>query len=154
GGGRAGGTPKTARESVAGLSDWLAHQRDVPAFVSLHYRDPHSPYEPYPPYNTMWADPKWRDEYLREQEVLKKFIEAPFMADRGMPTREELIKAGLDPEAFIRFSKDWYDGSIRGMAAALARVVERLQSLGRQDRMLFSFYAEHGEAVHVLSRLL
>jgi arylsulfatase len=151
--GPAGGTSKTAREYVDRLSDWLDHHRDVPAFVYLHFMDPHSPYEPYPPYNTRWADPKWRDEYLRELEVLKKFIEAPFMADRGMPTRQELIKAGLDPEVFIQFSKDWYDGSIRGMDAELARVVERLQELGLQDRSVIAFYADHGEEFHEHGRM-
>jgi arylsulfatase A-like enzyme len=151
--GPAGGTSKTAREYVDRLSDWLDHHRDVPAFVYLHFMDPHSPYEPYPPYNTMWADPKWREEYLRELEVLKKFIEAPFMADRGMPTREELIKAHLDPEAFIRFSKDWYDGSIRGMDAELSRVVERLQEMGLEDRSVIAFYADHGEEFHDHGRM-
>jgi arylsulfatase A-like enzyme len=151
--GPAGGSSKTAREYVDRFLDWLEHHRDVPSFVYLHFMDPHSPYEPYPPYNTMWADPKWRDEYVREQEVVKKFVESTFLADRGMPTRQELISAGLDPDAFIRFSKDWYDGSIRGMDTELARVVERLQELGLQDRSLVAFYADHGEEFHDHGRM-
>ena len=39
-------------------------------------------------------------------------------------------KAGIDPAAFIRYSKDWYDGSIRGMDAEIARLVERLRGAG------------------------
>ena len=151
--GPAGGSAKTAREYVDRLTAWLEHHRDVPSFVYLHFMDPHSPYEPYPPYNTMWADPKWRDEYLRELEFLKKFIETPFMADRGMPTRQELIKAGLDPEAFIRFSKDWYDGSIRGMDTELSRVVELLQEGNQRDRSVIAFYADHGEEFHDHGRM-
>src|SRR5262249_41236541 len=115
--------------------------------------DPHAPYEPYPPYNTMWADPKWRDEDLRELEVLKKFIDTPFMADRGMPTRQELIRGGLGPPAFIPVSQDCDDGPVRGMDAELARVVERLQALGLQDRSVIAFYADHGEEFHDHGRM-
>jgi arylsulfatase A-like enzyme len=101
----------------------------------------------------MWADPKGREEYLRQQEVLKKFITDAFMADRGMATREELKKAGLDPETFIRFSKDWYDGSIRGMDTELARLVERLGELGLSDQAVLAFFADHGEEFHDHGRM-
>jgi arylsulfatase A-like enzyme len=135
------------------LTEWLQDHRDVPSFVYLHVFDPHSPYEPYRPYDTMWADPKGREEYLRAQETLKKFVSNAFLADRGMPTRDELVKAGLDPEAFIRFSKDWYDGSIRGMDTELARLVERLQELGMTGGSVLAFYADHGEEFHDHGRM-
>jgi arylsulfatase A-like enzyme len=144
---------KTSREYVDRLVDWLDSHRDVPGFVYLHLMDPHAPYEPNRPYDTMWADPKGREEYLRQQEVLKKFIKDPFLAGRGMATREELVAAGLDPEAFIRYSKDWYDGSIRGMDAEIARLVERLESLGLRDRSVIAFYSDHGEEFHDHGRM-
>jgi arylsulfatase A-like enzyme len=151
--GPAGGTSKTSREYVDRLTEWLDDHRDVPSFVYLHFFDPHSPYEPYRPYDTMWADPKGREEYLRAQEVLKKFIGTAFLADRGMATREELVKAGLDPDAYMRFSKDWYDGSIRGMDTELARLFERMEELGLRDRSLVAFYADHGEEFHDHGRM-
>lgn len=144
---------KTSREFVDRLVAWLEDHRDVPSFVYLHVFDPHPPYEPSRPYDTMWADPKGRDEYLREQEVLKKFIASPFLADRGMATPEELVKAGLDPEAFLRYSKDWYDGSIRGMDTEIARLVERLQELGLSDRTVLALFADHGEEFHDHGRM-
>ncbi|PYQ12847.1 MAG: hypothetical protein DMF80_18145 [Acidobacteria bacterium] len=144
---------KTSREYVDRLVEWLEGHRDVPSFVYLHVFDPHPPYEPYRPYDTMWADPKGRDEYLREQELLKKFIASPLLADRGMATRDELIKAGLDPEAYLRYSKDWYDGSIRGMDAEIARLVERLRELGLGDRTVIAFFADHGEEFHDHGRM-
>jgi arylsulfatase A-like enzyme len=101
----------------------------------------------------MWADAKGREEYLRAQEALKKTISTAFLADRGMATREELVKAGLDPDAYIRFSKDWYDGSIRGMDTEMARLVERIQELGLRDRSLIAFYADHGEEFHEHGRM-
>ena len=139
---------KTAREYVDRLVEWLEDHRDVPSFVYLHFFDPHSPYEPNRPYDTMWADPKGRDEYVRQLEHLKKFIKDAFMAQRGMATREELVAGGVDPDAFLRFSKDWYDGSIRGMDTEIGRLVERLEDLGLRDRSLLAFYADHGEEFH------
>jgi arylsulfatase A-like enzyme len=139
---------KTSREYVDRLVAWLEDHRDVPSFVYLHFFDPHSPYEPNRPYDTMWADPKGRDEYQRQQEVLKKFIKDAFLAQRGMATPDELRAAGIDPAAYIRYSKDWYDGSIRGMDAEIARVVERLEELGLRDRSLVAFFADHGEEFH------
>jgi len=144
---------KTAREFVDRLVGWLEDHRDVPSFVYLHLFDPHAPFEPNRPYDTMWADPKGRDEYLRQQELLKKFIASPFMADRGMATPEELRKAGLDPEAYLRYSKAWYDGSIRGMDTEIARLVERLQELRMGNRAVIAFFADHGEEFHEHGRM-
>jgi arylsulfatase A-like enzyme len=144
---------KTAREYVDRVEEWLEDNRDVPKFVYLHFFDPHSPYEPNRPYDTMWADPKGREEYLRQQEVLKKFIKSPFMSERGMATPGELAAAGVDAAAYLRYSKDWYDGSIRGMDTEIARLVERLQELGLRDRSVIAFYADHGEEFHDHGRM-
>jgi arylsulfatase A-like enzyme len=139
---------KTSREYVDRLTAWLEDHRDVPSFVYLHFFDPHSPYEPNKPYDTMWADPKGREDYLRWLEVLKKHVKDAFMAQRGMATPDELRAAGIDPAAYIRYSKDWYDGSIRGMDVEIARLVERLEELGLRERSLVAFYADHGEEFH------
>jgi len=144
---------KTAREFTDRLVDWLEAHRDVPAFVYLHVFDPHAPYEPNRPYDTLWADPKGREEHLRQQEVLKKFVADPFLAQRGMATPAELVAAGLDPAAYIRYSKDWYDGSIRGMDDEIGRLVERLRDLGLEGRSLLAFYADHGEEFHDHGRM-
>ena len=144
---------KTAREFTDRLVEWLDGHRDIPVFVYLHFFDPHPPYEPNRPYDTMWADPKGREEYLREQEVLKKFVADPFLAQRGMATRDELAQAGLDPERFLQYSKDWYDGSIRGMDDEIGRLVERLGGLGEDGRSVIAFYADHGEEFHEHGRM-
>ena len=144
---------KTSREYVDRLVDWLGDHRDVPFFVYLHFFDPHAPYEPNRPYDTMWADPKGREEYLRQQEVLKKTIADAFMAQRGMATHAQLVEAGVDPEAYIRYSKDWYDGAIRGMDTEIGRLVERLRELGLGERTLIALYADHGEEFHDHGRM-
>jgi len=144
---------KTAREYVDRLVDWLGDHRDVPFFVYLHFFDPHPPYEPNRPYDTAWADPKGREEYLREQEALKKTVSDAFMAQRGMATPEELRKAGIEPAAYIRYSEDWYDGSIRAMDTEIGRLVERLRELGLDERTVIAFFADHGEEFHEHGRM-
>jgi arylsulfatase A-like enzyme len=144
---------KTAREFVDRLVDWLGDHRDVPFFVYLHFFDPHPPYEPYRPYDSLWADPKGREQYLKDQEALKKTVTDAFMAQRGMATRDEMIKAGVDPDAYLRYSEDWYDGSIRGMDTEIGRLVERLRELGLGERTVLAFYADHGEEFHEHGRM-
>ena len=39
-----------------------------------------------------------------------------------MPGREEMLKAGIDPEPYVAHDIDWYDGSIRGMDAEMGRL--------------------------------
>lgn len=144
---------KTSREFVDRLLEWIGAHRDVPFFVYLHVFDPHAPYEPNRPYDTLWADPKGREEYARQQEAIKKTAKDAFMGQRGMATPEELVAAGVDPAAFIRYSKDWYDGSIRGMDTEIARLIEGLKEQGLADRSLVALYADHGEEFHDHGRM-
>lgn len=144
---------KTAREFVDRFVDWLDGHRDVRVFAYLHFFDPHSPYEPNRPFDTLWADPKGREEYGRQQETLKKVVADAFLAQRGMATPAELARAGIDEEAFIRYSKDLYDGAIRGMDTEIGRLVERLRELGLERRSLVAFYSDHGEEFHDHGRM-
>ena len=144
---------KTSREYVDRFLEWLDGHRDVPVFAYLHFFDPHGPYEPNRPWDTFFADPAGREVYQRHLETLKKTVADPFLAQRGMATPEELRQAGIDPAEFIRFSKDWYDGSIRGMDREIARLVERLQELGLAERTVIAFYADHGEEFHDHGRM-
>jgi arylsulfatase A-like enzyme len=54
-------------------------------------------------------------------------------------------KAGLDPAEYIAYEKDWYDGSIRGMDAEVGRLIERLRTLGLEQKVQIAFVADHGE---------
>lgn len=139
------GSQKSARAQVDRLLPWLDAHRDVPFFVLLHVRDPHSPHKPYPPYDTMWADAAGRQEHERQAEAVKPFIKNPLMRRFGMPARADLVEAGLDPEAYVAYEKDWYDGSIRAMDAEIGRLRERLAALGLDRRTLVAFVADHGE---------
>jgi arylsulfatase A-like enzyme len=117
----------------------------VPFFAFLHLYDPHDPFEPRPPYNTQWADPSKKEQHEKDLEKVRAVIQDPLAKDFGMPSREELVTAGLDPEAFVRYTEDWYDGSIRGMDAEIARIFERLRELGLDRDTLVVFAGDHGE---------
>lgn len=139
------GSSKTAREYVDRLSVWLDRHRETPFFVFLHVYDPHDPFEPQRPYDTMWADPSRRDEHYRNLETVRKVINDPLRRLFGMPSREELVKAGLDADKYVSHDVDWYDGSIRGLDTEMGRLFERLEGLGLADRTLVVFTADHGE---------
>ena len=139
------GSTKAARTEMDRLLPWLSAHRDVPFFVLLHLSDPHSPHSPYPPYDSMFGDPSGRAEHEQQREKVRPFIANANMRRFGMPARDELVKAGVDPERFIAYEKDGYDGSIRSMDAELGRLRERLGELGLDRRTLIAFLADHGE---------
>jgi arylsulfatase len=146
-------TSKTAREYVDRTVEWIEGHKDEPFFIYLHVFDPHSPYEPRRPYDTLWADGSTREEHIRQRRSLSKTIASPFLAGRGMATRDEMIKAGVDPAAYIAYDKDWYDSSIRGMDMELARLMERLRAAGLQQKTAVVFLSDHGEEFHEHGRM-
>jgi arylsulfatase A-like enzyme len=142
---RQAGSTKAARTEIDRLIPWLAAHRDVPFFVLLHLVDAHSPHRPYPPYDSMFGDPRGRPEHDAELEKTRPFIRNANMRRFGMPSRDEIVAAGVDPERYIAFEKDMYDGSIRAMDAEIGRLRERLGELGLESRTLMAFLADHGE---------
>jgi choline-sulfatase len=140
-----GETSKTARDYVDCLLPWLDAHRDTPFFAYLHVFDPHDPFEPRAPYDALWADPARKPEHEAQLEAARKVIADPLLKMFGMPTRDELTRAGVDPERFVAQELDWYDGSIRAMDAEIGRLLERLRELGLDRRTLVAFTSDHGE---------
>jgi arylsulfatase A-like enzyme len=139
------GSSKTAREYIDRLAEWLGRHRDTPFFAFLHVFDPHDPFEPRRPYDALWADPSKKDEHVKQLAEVRKVIKEPLLKLFGMPTREELVQAGLDADAFVHHDKDWYDGSIRGMDVEIGRLMQTLGRLGIADDTLVVFLSDHGE---------
>ena len=143
---------KTARTYVDRFLTWLDDHHDVPFFAFIHVFDPHSPFEPYPPYDLMWASPTGKEEHeARLEAVLEAFGDDLRVGDgnrRGpetFPTRWELEAAEIDPDKHAAHQLDWYDGSIRGMDAEVARLLEGLEERGVADTTLLAFVSDHGE---------
>ncbi len=138
------GMPKSAREYVDRLDGWIDRHPDTPFFAYLQVFDPHSPFEPRSPYNTMWADPAGRQAHVDQVKKLKPFTTDFYYAEK-IGKRDDLEKAGVDPETFIAYNEDWYDGSIRGMDAEINRLLEKLRVRGLLESTLIVFYSDHGE---------
>ncbi|MEM7582151.1 MAG: sulfatase [Acidobacteriota bacterium] len=136
---------KTAKVWVDHYLAWLDRHRDVPTFALVHAMDPHSPFRPEAPYDTMWADPQAAERFEAHSEQLRPHIEDPLLRRFMAPSAAELAAAGVDAEDFVAIEKDWYDGSIRGMDAELARLLEGLEATGVADRSVLAFIADHGE---------
>lgn len=147
------GSSKTAREYVDRLQAWIDAHRDTPFFAFLHVFDPHDPYEPYRPYDSIWADPARKEEHERQLREVRKVIEEPILRQFGMPSKDDLVKAKIDPEAFVNHDKDWYDGSIRGMDVEIARLMETLRRLNLDEGTLVVFLSDHGEEFHEHGRM-
>lgn len=139
------GSSKTAREYVDRLGEWLTRHRDTPFFAFLHVFDPHDPFEPRRPYESLWADPSRKEEHQRQLAAVRKVIKEPLLRMFGMPSREELVEAGFDADAFVSHDRDWYDGSIRGMDVEIGRLMQTLRRLGLADDTLVVFLSDHGE---------
>jgi arylsulfatase A-like enzyme len=135
---------KTARAYVDRAIEWIESHPDTAFFMYLHVFDPHHQYEPRPPYAAAFNDPALRDEHEQERETSRKFIHQE-MRGRGLPNPEELKKAGLDAEKWVKYERDWYDGSILGMDAEVGRLVQRLRTLGIENDTLLVFFSDHGE---------
>ena len=132
---------KTARAYVDRLIEWLESHHEQPFFAFLHVFDPHSPFRPLEPYDRRWLD---EDALARHEENLEKVDEVVDVF-HGLPTAEELDKAGVSREDYLAATRAWYDASIRAMDVEVGRLFERLEELGIADDVLFAFVADHGE---------
>ncbi len=143
---------KTARTYVDRFLTWLDDHHDVPFFAFIHVFDPHDPFEPYPPYDLLWASPTGKEEHeARLEQVGESLGDDRRVGDGNrfgperFPNREELEAAGVDPDVYAKHQLDWYDGSIRGMDAEIARLMEGLEQRGVADDTLLAFVSDHGE---------
>jgi arylsulfatase A-like enzyme len=135
---------KTAREYVDRAIAWIERHPDTPFFMYLHVFDPHHQYEPRAPYSSAFNDPALREEHEKEREAAREFTRQE-MRGRGLPSPDELEKAGLDAKKWVTYERDWYDASILGMDAEVGRLVERLRTLGIEQDTLLVFFSDHGE---------
>ncbi len=136
---------KTARRYVDRLLPWLAAHRNDPFFVFLHVYDPHHPYKTYPPHDFEWADPAMEARHRRGTQRIQALISDPLRRRFTMPTRGELIAAGVRPEDWIGYERDLYDGSVLAMDAEIGRLLSGLGELGLDQRTLVVFTSDHGE---------
>lgn len=133
---------KTARKYVDRLLPWIEDHRNERFFVRLHFFDPHSPFEPAAPYDAMWTEPS---SHRKLKEKVVPTIVNPARKALQLPSRQEVLDAVGDVDAYVAGEMGWYDGSIRAMDRELSRLFERLGELGLDEKTLVVFTADHGE---------
>lgn len=134
---------KTARHYVDRVIPWLQEHREVPFFVFLHVFDPHSPFRPRPPYDTLWGAPGSKERLAEiEADMRKKNLRTGM---DSMPSKEDYLTTGNDPNELLKIYTDWYDGSIRGVDAEIGRLLEALREMGLDQDTLMVWAADHGE---------
>ena len=136
---------KSARTFVDRLVPWLEDHRDAPFFIFLHVMDPHDPFEPYRPYDTAWAKPGSGEVHRERIDTIREALPGGSRRQADLWFDIDVEAAGVDRAAFIAHELDWYDGSIRGMDAEVARLFETLRELGLDDDTLLVFMSDHGE---------
>ena len=143
---------KTARTYVDRFLTWLDDHHDVPFFAFIHVFDPHDPFEPYPPYDLLWASPTGKEEHEARLEQVgeslgddRRVSDGNRFGPERFPNRDELEAAGVDPDVYNAHQLAWYDGSIRGLDAEIARLMEGLGQRGVASDTLLAFVSDHGE---------
>ena len=124
---------KTAREYVDRASDWIERHQNTPFFIFRHLFDPHDSFEPRSPYDAVWADPAKKEQHEQQLDQIRPHIKNPLLKVFGMPAKNEIEAAGIEPEEFVGHDIDWYDGSILGMDAEVGRLMCHLRQLGLED---------------------
>ncbi len=140
----AGGTSKSANTYVERLISWIDRRNGSPFFALLHVADPHSPYRPRKEHELLFAAEGEMDRLDQLTQQVRPQIEHPLMKIFGMPTRSELARAKIDPEEFVRIEHNGYDGSIKGMDEAIAKLLAHLETKGLAGRVLVVLISDHG----------
>jgi arylsulfatase A-like enzyme len=114
---------------------WTAQRPPGPAFMYVHYIDPHDPYRPPAPYDRAF-------DYRRD----------PPRRNGGPVDPLALIQAGKSPLALIQPTPDnvgrtldQYDGEILYADHHIGRLMKGLREMGVLDNAIVIVTADHGE---------
>jgi len=107
---------------------WLKAQRGRPAFLFVHYFDPHWPYDPPSPYRERFPS-RYAGPLDASYDSISKFQDP------------------LDniPADYRQFLIDRYDGEIAFTDAQIGRLLDGAAATGREDRAWVALTGDHGE---------
>jgi len=110
---------------------WSEIDLDEPFFLWLHWFHPHKPYEPPPPWRTL-HDPNPESELKADVKTLEQVWKGELEIDAEERDRIRML----------------YDGEVAFSDQQLAAVLEHLEEMGRLDRTIVVFTADHGEVLY------
>jgi arylsulfatase A-like enzyme len=109
-------------ENLARALEWLEAHRGGPAFLFLHFNDPHQPFVQPEPYDS-------------------KFGPGPGTLGLQMPPDVP----GDSQEEHKRLFRDLYDGAVAYVDACIGRFLDSLRGRGLYESATIAFVADHGE---------
>ena len=109
-------------DNLARALEWLASQRGGPAFLFLHFNDPHQPFVQPAPYDRAFGPPP-------EELGLEMPVDVP----------------GDSQAEHKRLFSDLYDGEVAYVDHCIGRFLDALRERGLYERATIAFVADHGE---------
>ena len=109
-------------DNLARALEWLESQRGGPAFLFLHFNDPHQPFVQPAPYDRAFGPPP-------EELGLQMPVDVP----------------GETQEEHKRLFSDLYDGEVAYVDHCIGRFLDALRERGLYQRATIAFVADHGE---------
>jgi arylsulfatase A-like enzyme len=109
-----------------------------PAFLWIHYIDPHAPYRPPRPWRDLFqGDPHFRagETVPVDRSARRRFV--------GAIGRSQVVDGGTDRAFYVAR----YDAEIRYVDAEVGRLIAGLEQRGRWQRMLSVMTSDHGESL-------
>ena len=134
------GTDSAALNRV--VFPWLDRHRSEPFFLYAHATDPHAPYDPPRPFDAKFANPAEDTIFKRDYERFHSHHE---YGGAAVLNRAMCVKAGVNPDAFIRRAKDRYDDEILHNDRNFELLIGKLKELGVLDNTLIIVLSDHGE---------
>jgi arylsulfatase A-like enzyme len=123
---------RSARATTTAAIAWLAHERDRPFFLMVHYFDPHLLYDPPEPH---------RSRFAAEEDRSGGRFEFGTRGDIVSLRRHELA---LEPETIERAER-LYHGEVAYTDEQIGMVLDALRDLDLEDSTLVVFTSDHGE---------
>ncbi len=121
---------------------WLDEHASEPFFLYVQSTDPHAPYRPPAEFEAKFAAPA---ETSLMDALYAKLRDIRAYGGGATVTRDEIRKAGGDPEKFIRQATDRYDAEIAHNDRSIEAMIDRLGKLGVLDSTLVVIASDHGE---------
>lgn len=128
----AGNNLYTAPSTTAHVLAWLDKHKSQRFFLYVHFMEPHSPYDPPP------------------QDDLYKSDAYPYMSQTGYDVaRGALLRLAMlgDQKAIERLYQ-LYDGKIHFVDRYVGQILDRLQTLGLDQKTVVLLTSDHGELLY------
>ncbi len=126
-----GGDAERVTERAMVVADALSRDEELPFFLHIHYRDPHSPYEP-------------PDEYAGDVGELGDLDPRTEAGIREIQDNWHKL-SGDEQDELVGVIEQLYAGEVRYTDAMIGELWEALEAMGALEETLVVLWSDHGE---------